>query len=50
MEVHGTMLKCIATGSMDALMKAAAQQTVVDVRSQEENLEELFLDMYRENA
>ena len=49
-EIHGTTLKCVATGSMDALMKAAAQQTVVDVRSQEENLEELFLDMYRENA
>ena len=49
-EIHGTTLKCVATGSMDALMKAAAQQTVVDVRSQEENLEEVFLDMYRENA
>jgi ABC-2 type transport system ATP-binding protein len=49
-EIHGTTLKCVATGSMDALMKAAAQQTVVDVRSQEENLEEVFLDMYRENT
>ena len=49
-EIHGTMLKCTATGSMDALMKAAARHTVVDVRSQEENLEEVFLDMYRENA
>ena len=39
-EIHGTMLKCIATGSMDALMKAAARHTVVDVRSQEESLEE----------
>jgi ABC-2 type transport system ATP-binding protein len=49
-EINGTILKCIATGSMDALMKAMAQHTVVDVRSQEENLEEVFLDMYRENA
>ena len=49
-EIQGTTLKCVATGSMDALMKAAAQQTVVDVRSQEENLEEVFLDMYRGNA
>jgi len=49
-EIQGTTLKCVATGSMDALMKTAAQQTVVDVRSQEENLEEVFLDMYRGNA
>jgi ABC-2 type transport system ATP-binding protein len=50
MEVHGTMLKCIATGSMDSLIKAAARHTIVDIRSQAENLEEVFLDMYREDS
>ena len=50
MEINGTILKCVATGSVDALMKAAARHTVVDVRSQEESLEEVFLDMYREKA
>jgi ABC-2 type transport system ATP-binding protein len=34
--------------AMDALVKAAAQHTIVDLVSQPADLEEIFLELYRE--
>ena len=48
-ETHGNLLKCINVGSMDALIKAAAQHTVTYVQSESQDLEKIFLDMYRED-
>jgi ABC-2 type transport system ATP-binding protein len=45
--VEGRVLQCRVTGSPDALIKAAAGHTVVDLLSQEPDLEELFLAYYQ---
>jgi ABC-2 type transport system ATP-binding protein len=44
--VEGTVLRCRLAGSPDGLLKAAARHTVVDLLSQEPDLEELFLAYY----
>jgi ABC-2 type transport system ATP-binding protein len=51
LEVYGEVLRCTVRGSVDPLIKAAARFDVIDVRSHEPGLEELFLGFYRgENA
>jgi ABC-2 type transport system ATP-binding protein len=43
---HGNTLRCQVEGSMDALVKALAQFTVLDIRTHEPSLEEIFLAYY----
>jgi ABC-2 type transport system ATP-binding protein len=45
--VDGTLLRCRLAGGADLLVKAAARHTVVDLLSEEPDLEELFFDYYR---
>jgi ABC-2 type transport system ATP-binding protein len=47
LNIDGNTLKCVTIGSMDSLVKAAAKHTVTYIRSESQDLEELFLDMYR---
>ena len=44
--VENSILRCTAMGSLDALIKAAAQFEVVNVISHEPSLEEIFLAYY----
>jgi ABC-2 type transport system ATP-binding protein len=44
--VQGRTLQCTVTGSLDALIKTAARFEVINVISQEPNLEEIFLSFY----
>ena len=44
--VEGSVVRCTVTGTVDAVIKAAAQYEVVNVVSQEPNLEEVFLAFY----
>jgi ABC-2 type transport system ATP-binding protein len=46
--VDGATLRCLIEGHADALVKAAAQFTVVDLKAEEPDLEELFLSYYTE--
>ncbi len=46
MEVADHMLRCTVTGPLDALVKACAQAEVVDIRTEEPRLEEIFLALY----
>jgi len=46
--VHDSVLTCTVVGELDALVKAAAQATVVNIISHEPSLEEIFLDYYSE--
>ena len=46
--VHDSVLTCTVVGELDALVKAAAQNTVVNIISHEPSLEEIFLDYYNE--
>lgn len=39
-------MRCTVVGSLDALVKAAAQYTVTNIRSEEPSLEEIFLNFY----
>jgi ABC-2 type transport system ATP-binding protein len=48
LEVDGTVLRCLAEGSLDELVKTAAAYTVVDMLSTEPDLDELFLRYYSE--
>lgn len=43
-------LRCTVVGSLDAVVKAAAQYTVVNIRSEEPSLEEVFLTFYGRQA
>lgn len=45
-QVEDNVLRCIVTGSLDAVVKAAAEFEVVDLISQEPSLEEIFLAYY----
>ncbi len=45
-EVDGARLSCRVSGSMDAFVKELARHEVVDVRSQDPDLEETFLRFY----
>jgi ABC-2 type transport system ATP-binding protein len=44
--VTGAVLRCTVSGSPDALIKQAARHTVVDLLSEEPDLEELFFTYY----
>jgi ABC-2 type transport system ATP-binding protein len=46
--VSDSVLRCTVEGSLDALIKAAASHTVVNLISEEPNLEEIFLAYYGE--
>jgi ABC-2 type transport system ATP-binding protein len=45
-EIQGETLRCKASGSLDALVKAAARFEVIDLRSNEASLEDVFLAFY----
>jgi ABC-2 type transport system ATP-binding protein len=47
LRVDGTMLRCRLAGRADQLVKAAARHAVIDLLSEEPDLEELFFDYYR---
>ena len=47
--VEGNDLKCAVVGSVDALIKAASRFEVVNISSHEPDLEDIFLDYYRES-
>jgi len=47
LNIDGNTLKCTTKGSIDALVKRAAKYTIIYIRSESQDLEELFLDMYR---
>jgi ABC-2 type transport system ATP-binding protein len=44
--VDGEVVRCTVTGPLDAVIKAAARFEVVDLVSQEPNLEEIFMALY----
>ncbi len=44
--VEGTVVRCTITGSVDAVVKAAARHEVLDVISHERDLEQVFLGYY----
>jgi ABC-2 type transport system ATP-binding protein len=46
LEVHGDTVRCSVRGPVDGVLKAAARYEVVDLRSHEPGLEELFLEYY----
>ena len=47
--VEGADLKCSVVGSVDALIKAASRFEVLNISSHEPDLEDIFLDYYRES-
>jgi ABC-2 type transport system ATP-binding protein len=47
--VDGTLLRCRLAGRADALVKAAARHTVVDLLAEEPDLEALLLASYRDH-
>jgi ABC-2 type transport system ATP-binding protein len=49
-EVTGRRLRVAFEGSADALVKAAARYDVTEIRTHEQDLEEIFLGYYREDA
>jgi ABC-2 type transport system ATP-binding protein len=44
--VEGEFVRCTVTGSLDAVIKTAARYEVVDLISQDANLEEIFIAFY----
>ena len=48
--VTGSTLRAVLHGSPDRLLKAAAQRTVTAWLAEDRNLEELFIDHYRQNG
>lgn len=46
LEIHGDVVRCTVSGSMDALIKAAARFEVIDIESHEPSLEDIFLTFY----
>jgi ABC-2 type transport system ATP-binding protein len=49
-ETAGTLLHVSFEGSADAVVKAAAAHEVLSIRSREDELEEIFLRYYQEDA
>jgi len=45
-QVQGNMLRCDVAGNLDALIKAAARHTVVNLKTHEPKLEDIFLAYY----
>jgi ABC-2 type transport system ATP-binding protein len=50
LRVDGNVLRCRLAGRTDQLVKAAARHSVIDLLSEEPDLEELFFDYYRDNG
>jgi ABC-2 type transport system ATP-binding protein len=50
LQVDGVVLRCRLAGRADALIKAAGRHTVIDLLSEEPDLEELFFAYYRDNG
>jgi ABC-2 type transport system ATP-binding protein len=50
LRVDGQVLRCRLAGRADALVKAAGRHTVIDLLSEEPDLEELFFAYYRDNG
>jgi ABC-2 type transport system ATP-binding protein len=48
LRVEGTVLRCRLAGRADPLVKAAARHPVIDLLSEEPDLEELFFGYYRD--
>ncbi len=48
-QVQGNLLRCDVAGNLDALIKTAARHTVVNVKTHEPNLEDIFLAYYGED-
>jgi ABC-2 type transport system ATP-binding protein len=46
--IEDRVVRCSVTGSMDAIIKAAARFEILDVISHEPNLEDIFLEYYGE--
>ena len=46
LEIHGDVVRCTVSGSMDAIVKAAAHFEVIDIESHEPSLEDIFLTFY----
>jgi ABC-2 type transport system ATP-binding protein len=46
LEVHGDVVRCTVSGSVDAIVKAAARFEVLDIESHEPSLEDVFLAFY----
>lgn len=49
LQVQGNSLSCDVAGVLDPLIKAAARHTVIDLKTHEPNLEEIFLAYYGED-
>ena len=45
-QTQGSTLRCDVAGVLDSLIKAAARHTVVNLKTHEPNLEEIFLAYY----
>ena len=50
LQVQGSTLRCDVAGSMDPLIKAAARHTVINLKTHEPNLEDIFLAYYGEGT
>jgi ABC-2 type transport system ATP-binding protein len=50
LRVDGVVLRCRLAGRADALVKAAGRHTVIDLLSEEPDLEELFFAYYRHDG
>jgi ABC-2 type transport system ATP-binding protein len=48
LHLDGNILRCTLRGSIDPVVKAAAQYEVVDLVSEQPNLEEIFMALYSE--
>lgn len=48
-EIHGNVVSLVVEGSVDSIVKAAATHTVERIVSREDDLEDLFLDLYRDD-
>ncbi len=46
----GRVLTCKVTGSVDAVIKAAARHTVLNVTAESSSLEEIFMTFYEGGA
>ncbi|MCH8350951.1 MAG: ABC transporter ATP-binding protein [Chloroflexi bacterium] len=50
LQVQGSTLRCDVAGSLDPLIKAAARHTVINLKTHEPNLEDIFLAYYGEGT
>lgn len=50
LQVQGSTLRCDVAGILDPLIKAAARHTVINLKTHEPNLEEIFLAYYGEHT